>query len=108
MAGFRRVCKLRLRTAKPRPQSPLASAARRAYSRCPHWGIHEGGKMKKSFLTLASLALAALLAAAPALAQKKTLAVVVKGLDNPFFTVLGDGCKKWNQENPNSEYTCLY
>jgi ribose transport system substrate-binding protein len=64
--------------------------------------------MKKSFLTLASLALAALLAAAPALAQKKTLAVVVKGLDNPFFTVLGDGCKKWNTENPNSEYTCLY
>jgi len=64
--------------------------------------------MKKSFLTLAGLALAALLAAAPALAQKKTLAVVVKGLDNPFFTVLGDGCKKWNAENANSEYTCLY
>jgi len=64
--------------------------------------------MKKSILTLAGLAVAALLAAAPALAQKKTLAVVVKGLDNPFFTVLGDGCKKWNTENPNSEYTCLY
>ena len=64
--------------------------------------------MKKSFLTLAGFALAALMAAAPALAQKKTLAVVVKGLDNPFFTVLGDGCKKWNLENPNSEYTCLY
>ena len=64
--------------------------------------------MKKSFLTLAGFALAALMAASPALAQKKTLAVVVKGLDNPFFTVLGDGCKKWNKENPNSEYTCLY
>ena len=43
-----------------------------------------------------------------ALAQKKTLAVVVKGLDNPFFTVLGNGCKKWNEEHPDSEYECLY
>lgn len=63
---------------------------------------------KQSLLRIAGLALAALLAAAPAAAQKKTLAVVVKGLDNPFFTVLGDGCKKWNAENANSEYTCLY
>lgn len=63
---------------------------------------------KQSLLRIAGLALAALLAAAPAAAQKKTLAVVVKGLDNPFFTVLGDGCKKWNSENANSEYTCLY
>jgi ribose transport system substrate-binding protein len=63
---------------------------------------------KQSLLRIAGLALAALLAASPAAAQKKTLAVVVKGLDNPFFTVLGDGCKKWNAENPNSEYTCLY
>jgi ribose transport system substrate-binding protein len=44
----------------------------------------------------------------PAHAEKKTLAVVVKGLDNPFFTVLGNGCALWNKENPNSEYTCLY
>jgi ribose transport system substrate-binding protein len=50
----------------------------------------------------------ALAGADQAMAQKKTLAVVVKGLDNPFFTVLGDGCAKWNKENPNSEYTCLY
>jgi ribose transport system substrate-binding protein len=64
--------------------------------------------MKKSFLVVAGAALAVLMAAGPAMAQKKTLAVVVKGLDNPFFTVLGDGCAKWNKENPNSEYTCLY
>ncbi|NML45734.1 sugar ABC transporter substrate-binding protein [Ramlibacter sp. G-1-2-2] len=63
---------------------------------------------RQSLLRIAGFALAALLAAAPAAAQKKTLAVVVKGLDNPFFTVLGDGCAKWNKENPNSEYTCLY
>jgi ribose transport system substrate-binding protein len=53
--------------------------------------------------------LVAFVAAGPAMAQqKKTLAVVVKGLDNPFFTVLGDGCALWNKENPKSEYTCLY
>src|SRR3982751_5212766 len=63
---------------------------------------------RQSLLRIAGLALAVLFAAAPAFAQKKTLAVVVKGLDNPFFTVLGDGCAKWNKENPNSEYTCLY
>ncbi|HYP70009.1 MAG TPA: substrate-binding domain-containing protein [Variovorax sp.] len=64
--------------------------------------------MKKSVLKLVGAALAALLAVAPAFAQKKTLAVVVKGLDNPFFTVLGDGCALWNKENASSEYTCLY
>ncbi len=62
--------------------------------------------MKKPLVIAATIV--ALLAGAPALAQKKTLAVVVKGLDNPFFTVLGDGCAKWNKENPTSEYTCLY
>jgi ribose transport system substrate-binding protein len=62
--------------------------------------------MRKIILLAAAVALA--IGAGPALAQKKTLAVVVKGLDNPFFTVLGNGCKKWNDENPNSEYECLY
>ena len=46
--------------------------------------------MNRTLLTFA--ALFAILASAPAMAQKKTLAVVVKGLDNPFFTVLGNGC----------------
>jgi ribose transport system substrate-binding protein len=62
--------------------------------------------MNRKLLTFA--ALLAALVCAPALAQKKTLAVVVKGLDNPFFTVLGNGCEKWNKENPGSEYKCLY
>lgn len=64
--------------------------------------------MNKSTLMVVGAALVALATSGPALAQKKTLAVVVKGLDNPFFTVLGDGCAKWNKENANSEYTCLY
>jgi ribose transport system substrate-binding protein len=64
--------------------------------------------MKRSALVLMGAVLVALAGAGQAVAQKKTLAVVVKGLDNPFFTVLGDGCALWNKENPNSEYTCLY
>jgi ribose transport system substrate-binding protein len=63
--------------------------------------------MKKALLLAASVAVLALVVSGPAMAQKKTLAVVVKGLDNPFFTVLGNGCELWNKENPNSEYKCL-
>ena len=64
--------------------------------------------MKKSTL-MAAAAIVALAVSVPAAAQqKKTLAVVVKGLDNPFFTVLGDGCAQWNKSNQTSEYTCLY
>jgi ribose transport system substrate-binding protein len=63
--------------------------------------------MKRIVLIAAAAALA--LATGSASAQeKKTLAVVVKGLDNPFFSVLGDGCKKWNADHPDSEYECLY
>ena len=62
--------------------------------------------MRKALLVLAAAALA--LGAGPAMAQKKTLAVVVKGLDNGFFTVMGKGCADWNEANPDSEYECLY
>jgi ribose transport system substrate-binding protein len=64
--------------------------------------------MNRKFVAFAGAALLALACSSAALAQKKTLAVVVKGLDNPFFTVLGNGCAQWNKENANSEYTCLY
>src|SRR5215475_12748925 len=49
-----------------------------------------------------------LIAAGPAVAQDKTLAIVVKGLDNPFFEQINRGCEKWNKENKGSGYTCLY
>jgi ribose transport system substrate-binding protein len=66
--------------------------------------------MNRTLLKVAGVMLAGVLATGSSAwaQQKKTLAVVVKGLDNPFFTVLGDGCAKWNKENPKSEYTCLY
>ena len=52
---------------------------------------------KRTLLVVAGIVAAGLFAAVPVAAQqKKTLAVVVKGLDNPFFTVIGDGCAVWN------------
>jgi ribose transport system substrate-binding protein len=54
-------------------------------------------------------AAAVLIAAGSASAQdKKTLAIVVKGLDNPFFEQVHLGCEKWQAENADSEYQCLY
>jgi ribose transport system substrate-binding protein len=41
-------------------------------------------------------------------AQDKTLAIVVKGLDNPFFEQINLGCQKWNEENAGSGYKCFY
>jgi len=58
---------------------------------------------------LATAAVAALLVAGPAAAQdKEVLAIVVKGLDNPFFEQVNLGCQKWMSENPDSQYECLY
>ena len=63
--------------------------------------------MKRLTLLLAASALA--LGAGPALAQdKKQLVIVVKGLDNPFFEAIHQGCEKWNSENADSEYECFY
>jgi len=54
-------------------------------------------------------AAAALALAGPAVAQdKKQLVIVVKGLDNPFFEAIHQGCLKWNSENATSEYECFY
>ena len=32
----------------------------------------------------------------------------MKGLDNPFFEAINQGCQKWNTENASSEYECFY
>ena len=61
--------------------------------------------MKKLPLLIAAAALA--LSAGPAMA-KKQLVIVVKGLDNPFFEAINQGCQKWNKENASSEYECFY
>jgi ribose transport system substrate-binding protein len=59
-------------------------------------------------LMLAGAATVAMIAGSAYAQDKKILAVVVKGLDNPFFTVMGQGCADWNAANPDSEYECLY
>src|SRR6202521_5198527 len=63
-------------------------------------------RMNKAVLLLAAAALT--LSAGSALAQKKQLVIVVKGLDNPFFEAIHQGCEKWNKENANSPYHCFY
>ena len=50
----------------------------------------------KKLLMLTAAVLA--LSAGSALA-KKQLVIVVKGLDNPFFEAINQGCQKWNAEN---------
>jgi ribose transport system substrate-binding protein len=64
--------------------------------------------MKKTMMVLVGALTVAMLSTGAAYAQKKVLAVVVKGLDNPFFTVMGQGCADWNAAHPDSEYECLY
>jgi len=64
--------------------------------------------MKKWSVVLLALGGLAAAAGAAQAQDKKTLAIVVKGLDNPFFEQINLGCKKWQADNPTSEYTCLY
>jgi ribose transport system substrate-binding protein len=63
--------------------------------------------MKRVSLLLAATALS--IGAGSAMAQdKKQVVIVVKGLDNPFFEAIHQGCEKWNSENADSEYECFY
>lgn len=60
---------------------------------------------RRLLLTTAALASVA----GAALAQDKpTLAIVVKGLDNPFFEQINLGCQEWLANNADSEYQCIY
>jgi ribose transport system substrate-binding protein len=62
--------------------------------------------MKTSALLAAVAALA--LSTGSAMAAKKQLVIIVKGLDNPFFESIHQGCEKWNKENASSPYECFY
>ncbi len=62
--------------------------------------------MKKTLMLV--VAAAALALGAGAADAKKQLVIVVKGLDNPFFEAIHQGCEKWNKENASSEYACFY
>ena len=60
-------------------------------------------QMTTRSLKLAVASLICLAAGAADAQEKKTLAIVVKGLDNPFFEQINLGCQKWQAENANSE-----
>src|SRR5439155_16981961 len=62
--------------------------------------------MNKALLALVAAAMS--LSAGSAMAQKKQVVIVVKGLDNPFFEAIHQGCEKWNKENASSPYNCFY
>ena len=62
----------------------------------------------KKYLLLAATAALALSAGLAQAQDKKQLVIVVKGLDNPFFEAINQGCQKWNSENADSEYECFY
>jgi ribose transport system substrate-binding protein len=62
--------------------------------------------MKRALMFAASAF--CLTAGGGAFAADKQLVIVVKGLDNPFFEAIHQGCEKWNSENANSGYHCFY
>jgi ribose transport system substrate-binding protein len=62
----------------------------------------------KTFSMMTATAALALMASVGMAQDKKVLAIVVKGLDNPFFEQINLGCQKWMADNPDSEYECLY
>ena len=62
----------------------------------------------RTLFAVVTAAAFSVLAATASAQEKKTLAIVVKGLDNPFFEQINLGCKKWISENPGSEYECYY
>ncbi|MBO0753337.1 MAG: sugar-binding protein [Bradyrhizobiaceae bacterium] len=61
----------------------------------------------RKMTTLTALACTLVVLAGAARAEDKTLAVVVKGLDNPFFDLIRQGCEKAQAELKGG-YKCYY
>jgi ribose transport system substrate-binding protein len=61
----------------------------------------------RKMMNLTALACTLALLAGPVRAEDKTLAVVVKGLDNPFFDLIRQGCEKAQAELKGG-YKCYY
>ncbi len=64
--------------------------------------------MKKFLSGAAALALLALTCGSGTAADTKTLALVVKGLDNPYFDLMHQGCERANKELQPKGYECYY
>src|SRR5579863_1251912 len=63
--------------------------------------------MKKVWMCIAAIGGLALLASS-AFAADKTLALVVKVLDNPYFDLMHQGCERANKELHKDGYNCYY
>jgi ribose transport system substrate-binding protein len=70
--------------------------------------LWEDCQMKKTMMLATAAVVLAFGAGAGVAQEKKQLVIVVKGLDNPFFEAINQGCQKWNAENADSEYECFY
>ena len=61
----------------------------------------------RKMMNLTALACTLAVLAGPSRAEDKTLAIVVKGLDNPFFDLIRQGCEKAQAELKGG-YKCYY
>ncbi|MGN6548813.1 MAG: sugar-binding protein [Pararhizobium sp.] len=64
--------------------------------------------MKKLLVSVAALGVLALSSVSGSAADTKTLALVVKGLDNPYFDLMHQGCERANKELKAKGYECYY
>ncbi len=62
----------------------------------------------RKMMNLTALVCTLTLLAGPGRAEDKTLAIVVKGLDNPFFDLIRQGCEKAQAELKGGGYKCYY
>src|SRR5580698_9363465 len=63
--------------------------------------------MKKTWKYLAAIG-GLVMMTASAFADDKSLALVVKGLDNPYFDLMHQGCDRANKELNKQGYNCYY
>lgn len=64
--------------------------------------------MKLSSICIAALGALAFTAGAASAKDYKTLALVVKGLDNPYFDLMHQGCERANKTLHKEGYNCYY
>ena len=64
--------------------------------------------MKSTSIFIAALGALAMMAGTASAKDYKTLALVVKGLDNPYFDLMHQGCERANKTLHKEGYTCYY
>lgn len=64
--------------------------------------------MRISSICFAALGAVAIMAGSASAKDYKTLALVVKGLDNPYFDLMHQGCERANKTLHKEGYSCYY